>query len=242
MKSLLAIGGHDPSGHAGVLADQEIWQKYQIKYQVVLSAVTAQSKNRFLSWEAVSPNLFKEQLESVSNIWGIKIGMIATPRHAEILANWLKTKRGVYTIWDPVWKSSTGAVLLKSKKFSRSLKKLVQQCHGFTPNLIEAKWILNKKDEPKKNEYQDILESLYQMGSKKNYWVLLKGGHSSNKQYSNDWLYQGKNFQEFTAKRLKTSPRGTGCRLAASILAELYLKRSLTQSINNAKKNILALF
>ncbi len=242
IKHLLSIGGHDPSGHAGVMADQEIWQNYGIQHQVVLTAVTAQSKNQFLSWEPVSLKLFEQQLHSVKNIWGVKIGMIATARHAQLVCDWLKKNRSLYVIWDPVWRSSTGAQLLKAKTFSPALKNLLKQCHGFTPNIPETEWILHKKLLKEKKSTQEALKSLRVMGAKKNRWVLVKGGHSLDKNFSNDWLDDGKSFIEFKAKRVKAFLRGTGCRLASAILAELYQGRDLEKSIKGAKRKISILF
>lgn len=143
---LLAVGGLDPSGYAGVLADVRVFERLGLACRVALSAVTAQSEKKFLAWEPVPIPLFRAQLEAAGGrILGVKVGMLGTPRHLEALLEWLRRCRPRFLVWDPVLRASTGALLFRGNAEDPGIAGLLRRCNAFTPNLPEAEWFLKKR-------------------------------------------------------------------------------------------------
>jgi hydroxymethylpyrimidine/phosphomethylpyrimidine kinase len=239
---LLSVGGLDPSGHAGVLADARVFQKYHIPYRAVLTAVTAQSEKKFLGWRPVAVDLFRKQLSAVEGkVFGVKIGMIATPHHARILSKWLQKIKPRHVLWDPVLQSSTGARLLQARRWGPALQGLLECTHVFTPNLPEAEWILGKKISNLK-EMEIAAERLHQLAKKGKRCVLLKGGHlprPSSRENVTDIYFNGVNLKRISARAVSGERRGTGCTLGAAMLAELFRGRGGLDAARRAKRYVL---
>mmetsp|Transcript_29860 Transcript_29860/g.114633 ORF Transcript_29860/g.114633 Transcript_29860/m.114633 type:complete len:132 (-) Transcript_29860:1684-2079(-) len=92
--------------------------------------------------------------------------------------------------------------------------------------------------------YEDAKEAAYDLqkviqGSGGNGAVLVKGGHAENSDASVDILYDGKEFQAFSAPRLKTrSSHGTGCTLASACAAWLARGESIPSAVEKAKQYV----
>ena len=87
---LVAIGGMDPTTHAGLMADARVFEHYSLPYRTITTAVTAQSNRKFLSYEAVSLKTFRDQLNSIKEgVLGVKIGMLGSTRFLTPLFAWL---------------------------------------------------------------------------------------------------------------------------------------------------------
>lgn len=232
---LLAVGGLDPSGHAGLLADARVFEAFGLTYRVAVTAVTAQSETEFLSWKPVSISLFEDQLKAAgSNILGVKVGMLGTPRHLEVLIDWIQRHRPRFVVWDPVLCSSTGAQLFRGGASEPGLARLLKLSDVFTPNLPEAEWLLRSRIK----DAQDIAnatETLLQQGAKKGRIVVLKGGHSTDRKYSTDWVRSASALTPLKAPRQPGSRRGSGCIFATALLSCLSLGHSSLQAATLAK-------
>jgi hydroxymethylpyrimidine/phosphomethylpyrimidine kinase len=89
---------------------------------------------------------------------------------------------------------------------------------------------------------KDAAKCIYELGVGN---VLIKGGHITNDENEDcvfedkatDILYDGKSFEFFEEKRIKTvNVHGTGCIYSAAIATELAKGNGLMNSITNAKK------
>ncbi len=79
-----------------------------------------------------------------------------------------------------------------------------------------------------------MAKSIHEQGARN---VLTKGGHITNDGEATDILYDGKSFEYFEEKRIKTeNVHGTGCIYSAAIATELAKGNNLTNSITTAKK------
>ncbi len=236
----LLVGGWDPSGHAGVIADWRVFQYYRIPLQAVLTAVTAQNLTQHWAWEATSPKIFRQQLQAVGPLHrGGKIGMIATLQHAKTLSRWIQKNPIPWVIWDPVLQSSTGGNLLQSKGMEAELWSLWKQCHVITPNLPEAEWILQKKLQ-KTEQLEEAVIELFAQGGSQLRGVLLKGGHWEGKKKKVwDFYFDGTQLKILKATRRLQTPRGTGCTLASAWLAQLISGEELFSALKKARRYLL---
>lgn len=235
---LLAVGGLDPSGHAGVLADVRVFGRLGLECRVALSAVTAQSETEFLAWKSVPPSLFRAQLEAAGKrILGVKIGMLGTPAHLEALLQWLQRRRPRLVVWDPVLRSSTGVRLFRGKAGDPNLARLLRLCDAFTPNLPEAEWFLKKRIA--EDAQAEAAAELFRRGKKPGRFVVLKGGHAADPRASTDWVGTAARTQALRARRRPGSRRGSGCTFAAALLAGLALGRNPIAAARFAKRHVL---
>jgi len=239
----VAIGGLDPSGEAGILADCRVFQRYKIPYRAVATAVTAQSSKKFFGSETVSPAFFRKELQSITGgIFGVKLGMLATESHIPPLITWLKKIRPRFFLWDPVLRSSTGGKLLTRNHRGIFLNKLRKMAHILTPNIPEAEALLGFKI---KNweAMETAVQKLYREGRAPRRAILLKGGHLSKRVSKNlavDLFFDGKTLKYLKAPRQGSRARGTGCTLGSSLLANLYLGKDPLQASRSAKRFVLS--
>lgn len=240
ISDLIAIGGFDPSGGAGLLADTKVFSQFKISYRAACTAVTAQSSRRFLAWQPVSPRLFDKQLQTLTApIWGVKIGMLATPDHARILLRWLKKVRPKTILWDPVFRASRGPALFEPLKLIPAIQKLFQTVHILTPNLQEARWLLGMTSSqcPSATE---LTRRLFHQGGKTKRLVVLTGGHPDRGQAKGtDLFYSGKRIRRLKTRERSLHPHGTGCTFGSALLAYLYLGKDAYTATRAAKRYVL---
>jgi hydroxymethylpyrimidine/phosphomethylpyrimidine kinase len=238
---IVIIGGLDPSGHAGVIADGRVFEYFQHPYQIVLTAVTAQSKDHFYGWKPVSLPLFKKELASVEGpVFGVKIGMLATKNHLKVILKWLKEVTPKWLLWDPVFRSSTGGSLFKGKIYPASFHSLLKSVNVFTPNLQEAEFFLGRKIRNISEMKQAVID-LYHLNKQPHRLVLLKGGHLSKKiapKTLTDLAVFNLQIFALTHPRRKNR-RGTGCTLGSAILANLLKGKKPLQAAKHGKKYLL---
>lgn len=240
-KILLAVGGLDPSGSAGILADVRVWDFFGIPSRVALTAVTAQSRSHLYAWEAVSPRLFREQLRALEGpVWGVKIGMLATSTHLKTLSTYLQKNPPRLLLWDPVLAASTGGRLLRMSRPDAGFRRLLKQTDVFTPNVPEAEWLLGGKIRGLEGMEAAALQiaKLLKPGAA----VVLKGGHLSGKDSAGravDVLAAAGKVRRLSQARQRGDPRGTGCHFGAALLANLALGKTLPAAARAAKAFVL---
>lgn len=239
IKTVLAVGGIDPSGHAGLFADVRVFTDLGIRWKVAATAITAQSKTKFYSWTAVPIPTFKAQLQAAgTKIFGVKIGMLATPRHLAVLLDWLKQTGPRWIVWDPVLSASTGPTLFRGSPRHPKFLELLARCDVFTPNLPEVEAVLNRKIAGQSG-IEKAAQELLKLGKKPMRLLVLKGGHANDRKYSTDLVYSPRGYAELRAARRPGNPRGTGCTYAAALLSALCLGRNGLEAARFAKDYVL---
>lgn len=241
VKQVLAIGGLDPSGHAGLLADVRVFDRLNVAYRVAVTALTLQSKDKCTGFQAVSPSMLHKNLHlSRSELSTVKLGMLGHPRLAKVLLDWLNKNPRLIFLWDPVWRASTGPFLIKPSGWNTALRNLLERTDIFTPNLPEAEWVLGRKIRDLKN-IERALTDLHALGKRKQRVIVLKGGHSQDRKshFSIDWLYDGKKVRRIEARRRPSTRRGTGCSFGAAMLVGITRGHSPFKAARFAKKYVL---
>ncbi|MBI2337001.1 MAG: bifunctional hydroxymethylpyrimidine kinase/phosphomethylpyrimidine kinase [Deltaproteobacteria bacterium] len=235
---VLTIGGFDPSGGAGVLADFQVLQKLKVPSVHAITANTYQVAAKFLSYRAVSAKELSEQLKALLGAYEpvvVKIGMLGSVKLVDVLLKFVRACHPRIVIWDPIWRASAGPYLIDVKNFSPELKKLLLVVNLWIPNLPEAKWILGKNF-PKEENPILIAKLLYPILSPQKSLqkaVILKGGHLPGEPI--DVLYDGEKIYQSGGKRLKGKFHGSGCRFASSLAGHLFLDESLFQAVKLSK-------
>lgn len=231
---ILTIAGADPSGGAGVQADLRTFHYFGLLASSVVTAVTAQNEKKFISVNAVSAKVLRDQLHSVGPCDFVKIGMLGTKENAQEVIRYLKKTKPKCVVLDPVLCSTTGTRLLEKTALPLLIQGLFPLCTLVTPNLLEASILT---DLPVTNLDQMKAAAITLLknspGLKS---VLIKGGHLQDS--ATDLLYDGKNFHLFSGKRFSKSFHGTGCVLSSAILAELSQNQSMKESVSKAKKYV----
>src|SRR4051812_25799694 len=134
---LVAVGGLDPGGGAGVIRDYYTATALGARVIVVGTAWTDQSPRGVASVEPREPSAVRAALERAlsSGTAAVKVGMVATPAIAEAIIAALVGFAGPVVL-DPVLAASSGGALLEGPP--SALDPLVRRAWLVTPNLAEA--------------------------------------------------------------------------------------------------------
>jgi hydroxymethylpyrimidine/phosphomethylpyrimidine kinase len=210
MTSVLLIGGWDPLGRAGLLADQAALQRLgRQSFSALVTAQTAQDDGTMRLWgEPISrlrlqlEIIFKETQPSV-----VKSGMIVDEQQLGLLLD--KIPPDVEWIVDPVLRSSSGQACYLDDCQGEMYRALLRRADLITPNLPEAEALTGMTGVAR----EDLLEGLKTLGARR---ILLKGGHGQG-DHVQDLLTTSSPPKTLSQPRLPGRFRGTGCRLASLV-------------------------
>src|SRR4030095_951812 len=240
---LLTIAGSDSGAGAGIQSDLKTFKNHGMYGVTVLTAVTAQNTRGVQKSYELSPGIIKEQLKSVFtdfDIKAVKTGMLSSEEAVYAVAAFLKKKRNLKLIVDPVIISKNRHTLLNQGGIKALKSKLLPMAYLVTPNIPEAGELTGINI----NSIEDLETAavlLSDFGVKN---VLIKGGHmkkSVGLPKGTDILFDGRKFYMFNSQFINTkNTHGIGCTLSAAITSNLALGKSLVQSIESAKQYITA--
>ena len=242
-KVVLAIGGSDPSGGAGVQADLKTLSALGVMGISAITAITAQNEEDVLAIHPTPADVLTQQISTASKgkqIDAVKIGMVATKANARAIAWFLRRTEIANVVIDPVLHSSTGRALLEANALPFYRQQLLPLASVITPNLDEAQALAGMQvaglDTMRKAAEVIHGDVARLRGAAKNpLAVLIKGGHLEGDAV--DVLFDGEKFHSFPAPRIYgMSPRGTGCRFASAIAVHLAKGENLVTAIARAKE------
>ncbi len=217
-QTALSIAGSDPSGGAGIQADLKTFVDHKVFGMAVITALTAQNSHGITGVHPVPPEFVALQVQTLLSdmpVNAIKLGMLANAGIISAVAVALKEFQGPIVL-DPVMVSTSGHALIAPNAVQTLVSDLLPLATLLTPNLPEAKLLLDGA------EPQAFVE---QFGVA----LLLKDGHGED-QVVRDVLYQPGLPQEvFMHPRIKTqNTHGTGCTLSSALAARLAKGQSLS--------------
>lgn len=235
--SVLCIGGLDPSGGAGLLADARACNAAGVHALSVVTAIVPQNTWGVTLVDPVAPAVLRAQIETLlADIrpGAIKIGMIPNRETIELLAEILRPLSAqIPVVIDTVFAPTTGAIFNDENAIEALKTQLLPLATVVMPNAVEAvqlgaapitDWVTMQRAA---RQIRD------QTGAKT---VLLKGGHVANAEFSTDCFFDGEAFVELRARRENGfEVRGTGCLLAAHLGAHLALGKSPCEAAIEAK-------
>ena len=226
---VLCIGGLDPSGNAGIMADAEAVRAAGARPLCVATAITVQTTRAVKKWEPVAPALVGECAHALlleENVRGIKIGMISDAKIAKVIFDLLQHRRDLPIVVDPVLQATSGQLLFKGS-LQAARDSYLALAHGsvLTPNLAEAQVLLDGPPDAR---------ALVAKGPRA---VVLKGGHLPGDPVDVLATAEG-HVEEFRGTRIKTNARGTGCRLASAMAAGLARGVKLRDAVAGAREYV----
>lgn len=142
-KTVLAIGGSDCSGGAGIQADIAAIRSNDCYPVTAVSCVTSQGAGGFRMMQTVSLKVFTDQLETLiedCNIDAVKLGMLPTPTHVERVLKLLPKLKNKPIVVDPVMVPSNGNTgdCQEAWRNADFLSELGKYKTLLTPNIPEA--------------------------------------------------------------------------------------------------------
>lgn len=227
---VLAIGGWDPSGGAGLAADIKTLEMNGVVGMGIATAITFQSADRFWGLRWIELKDIVNQFNSIVSQYDIacvKIGMIQDPSIVRELVGRLSALNvRVPIVWDPVLKASAGYEFVSQTK---GILNLMDRIALLTPNQMEFQSIFGEVDAI--NHVNELI--------KQNGWgaVLLKGGHAED--HASDVLLNGQSCLTIEGQRFDNlGKHGSGCVLSSAIAGGLAKGLSLAQACTEGKRYV----
>jgi hydroxymethylpyrimidine/phosphomethylpyrimidine kinase len=243
---VLAIGGLDPSGGAGLPADARAMMAFGAHCCGVTTAVIAQNTQGVVLIEPVLPAVLDAQLKVLlSDVTprAVKVGMLPDAEAVEIVEKWVRTLGSIPLVVDTVFAPTQGRRFCDAETIRAITGRLLPLANVATPNIPEA---MQLSGSPITDRESLAAASRYiheHCGARH---VLLKGGHwpevatgrsiEDTSSEAVDTLFDGEKFIELRAPRVSGyEVRGTGCLLASAIAAQRAQGVAVEAAARNAK-------
>jgi hydroxymethylpyrimidine/phosphomethylpyrimidine kinase len=218
VKRVLAIGGSDSGGGAGIQADVKALHAVGVHACTAVTAVTAQSSVAVHGVWDVPADALRAQLRAVLDDIGadvVKTGMLPSAEAVEVVVAELGDEPLVV---DPVGVASTGRRLASDDAVAALRDVLLPRALVVTPNLDEVTALTGAVVTGEEG-LLEAARAVHALGPR---WVLVTGGHLPGEPV--DLLYDGASGSALRGPRLTTtSTHGTGCTLAAALAGFLAL-------------------
>ena len=240
MPTVVAVGGLDPCGGAGVLADARAIAAAEAWPAAVTALQTVQATGGLSSSQAVAPTLLRAQLLAVLadlDVRVMKTGALGGVAAVQLVRALLPQVAGRALVVDPVmWPSRSDgapAVNLAGPRPVEGMRMLAEVATLLTPNLPEAARLLGVAVIDA-NQAPAAAEALRELGPQA---VLLKGGHAAPYGPNNnsddspltDWLATAAGVVPLHHPRQPVGEvHGSGCVLASLIAGRLARRQRAT--------------
>ncbi len=240
---VLLIGGHDPSGGAGIQADEETVRAFGVEARTVATAWTDQDERAVRAVGARPAAEWATDARELSRARpaAIKMGLLpdvaAVRAAAELIDAWRVELPDVPVVVDPVLSSSSGFQFLDAPARAALLSELLPSGPILTPNLPEAAELtgLAFSDLCAKQSLRvAAARALLARGASA---VVLKGGHAPGDLVRDLVLVPPASILWIEQPRRETQSRklrGTGCRHASALAAGLARGRNLSGAARDA--------
>ncbi len=217
----LAIGGLDPGGGAGVLADLRAFAAAGAFGCAAVAVTTVQSTTGLRSVRHARSRDVVSQADEVlqsQRVRAVKVGALGSRQNVQAIARLLALHARIPVVVDTPIRATRGRARLLAGDALPALKSdLLCRATLVTVNLLEAQVLLGAKVRAV-GEAHDAARRLCDTGARA---VLIKGGHMVGPR-AVDVLAMDGEIIEFRAKRLSIAPtHGTGCTLASLIAGRL---------------------
>ncbi|HXQ11540.1 MAG TPA: bifunctional hydroxymethylpyrimidine kinase/phosphomethylpyrimidine kinase [Caulobacteraceae bacterium] len=229
---VLAIGGSDPSGGAGIQADIKTITALGGYAATAITAITVQDTTGVMAVHAVPADVVVAQARAALDDVGadaIKTGMLGSAATVEAVADLLSGIAAPIVV-DPVLASTSGAALLEPSAFDLFKRRVLPLATLLTPNAPEAERLTSLRVATTA-DLRRAGEALLTAGVRA---VLMKGGHVAGESVT-DLLMSPDGEIRFTSPRIETGHgHGTGCTLASASATGLAQGLPLAEAVGRA--------
>lgn len=221
----LSIGGTDPGGGAGLLADARAFAAAGVLACGAVAVVTVQSTRGLVSARALPASEVRAQAEAVlaaQRVRALKTGALGSADNVVAVAGLSADYPHVPVVVDPVMLPSRGgARLLRERAIAKLRDVLVPRATLVTANVSEAEALTGLAVRTV-DEAERAASAMCALGARA---ALVKGGHLEGP-FAEDVFVFGRcrspRVVRLRARRLDRGPlHGTGCTLAALIAGRL---------------------
>ena len=229
---MVAIGGLDPTGGAGLARDLLTATALGGRAILVGTAWTRQDEHGVQGVEPRHPKILRSAIEQALECCptgrsAVKVGMTVDRTLLSAILEGLRSWRGS-VVFDPVLGASRGGTLFQGQR--DDMLPLIRRATLVTPNLAEVSWLLGTRVSTR----EEALQAARTLSTWGGTSFLVKGGHLEGPPV--DILCSSVEERLFDGIRVPgESPRGTGCALATAIAIGLASGHPLAQAVSNAK-------
>jgi hydroxymethylpyrimidine/phosphomethylpyrimidine kinase len=229
---VLAIGGSDSGGGAGVQADIKTITMLGGYAATAITAITVQNSLGVEDVRLIPSEVVVAQARAVLDDIGadaIKTGMLGSLATLEALAD-LLSESSLPIVVDPVMTATTGAVLLEPPAIG-AMRRLITCATLLTPNAPEAERLTGLSIAVT-DDLRRAGDALLEMGAAA---VLMKGGHVPGESVV-DILMTARGQTVFASERIASRhTHGTGCTLASAAATGLAQGLALQDAVERAQ-------
>ena len=233
---LLVLGGLDPTGAAGVVADLAVAHRHGVETAAVITALTSQDERGLRHLVPTDPVLLREQLADAlagSPVRAIKTGLLPDSATIEAVAAALADVSCPVVV-DPVLAVSAGGWRMDKGAQETLRTSLLPLATLVTPNDEELRALA-----PEAEDTEVPARAL--LGKEGAEHVLLTGGHGTG-DVVRECLVGASETHTWEGPRFDGAPfRGTGCALSTAIAAQLARGLDLKAAITEAHAYVRAL-
>ncbi len=211
--TVLAIGGHDAGGGAGISADIETISTLGVHPLTLITALTVQDTCSMSALEPVDPSIMLRQFDAIHadiTINVVKIGMLGSLDALAAVMTMLDELEGVPVIFDPVLAAGGGGEASSMALREAIVSALLPRCFLLTPNTIEARRLGGSDD------LQQAADNLLAAGVDN---LLLTGSHETGDEIVHRWHSNDGESESWQWQRLPGEYHGSGCTLASAVAA-----------------------
>jgi hydroxymethylpyrimidine/phosphomethylpyrimidine kinase len=212
---VLAVGGHDPSGGAGIQADIETIAALGCHAATAVTTLTVQDTVNVIALHPVDSWILRAQLNSVFDdmaVAVVKVGLLGGVAAANTLADVLEARSDLPVVLDPVLAAGGGAELSSDALREVIRMRLLPRTFLVTPNTVEAQRLTGA------SAPEAAAMALMELGARH---VLLSGGHEPGDEVVNRYFGPDGARDEWRWPRLAGEFHGSGCTLASACAALL---------------------
>lgn len=236
--TVLTIAGSDSGGGAGIQADLKTIAALGAYGTSAITALTAQNTQGVRGIHPVPADFLKSQLEAIFEdfqVDAVKIGMINTIEAAQVISEVLDRFKPTVVVFDPVMVSTSGAKLIQDETIDVLWKELFPRATLITPNLDEARILVQSKI----TNTDEMILAAKEMLQRGCQGVLLKGGHLIAPKLFDVLLQKDGQPQVFESNYIKSeNVHGTGCTLSSAIATYAALGNAVPEAIQLAKQYV----
>jgi hydroxymethylpyrimidine/phosphomethylpyrimidine kinase len=235
---LLVVAGHDPSGGAGVSADEEAARASEFEVRTVITAHTNQSDAGVVSVGARPAIAWLQDARALlgDHPAAIKFGLLPGADHLRAAAELIREAPGIPIVVDPLIESSSGFEFLDAAALEVLRTELLPLPVILTPNLPEAARLTAR---PELGNFEDREAAAHELLAPGLAAVLLKGGHGMEDPIRELLLTPATTAFWLEHPRLPgRGIRGSGCRHATTLACALARGLALPEAARHAAEHV----